>query len=380
MTDLVVCSLEPWDEVWRRNQYLVAGLLRRDPGLRVLFVEPPADPLHAFVSRRRPSRGAGLRLLPDLPGVGRGMLWLHQPTKILPRSVSGEVDARLAGSVVRAARRIGFSHPLLWVNNPSGAALVARTGWPALYDITDDWLSARRSPRECARLAADEAALLDRCVAVTVCSPRLAATKGVTRPVHLVPNAVDSARYRAPQPRPADMPTGSVALYVGTVHTDRMDIALCTALAASLRALVATVVLVGPAPLSSADRASMEAAGVRLIGARAFESIPGYLQHADVLIVPHVVDDFTDSLDPIKLYEYLAVGRPVVTTPVAGFRDLDGHGVVVAAGEEFIAAVVQALHDPTLPAGPLPMKVTVPTWDERVQQMANVLSTVAKTR
>ena len=49
----------------------------------------------------------------------------------------------------------------------------------------------------------------------------------------------------------------------------------------------------------------------------------GYLQHADVLVVPHVVTSFTDSLDPIKLYEYQAVGRPVVSTPVAGFRDAD---------------------------------------------------------
>ena len=46
MTDLVVMSLEAWDDVWRRNQHLVAGLLRTDAALRVLFVEPPADPTH----------------------------------------------------------------------------------------------------------------------------------------------------------------------------------------------------------------------------------------------------------------------------------------------------------------------------------------------
>ena len=39
---------------------------------------------------------------------------------------------------------------------------------------------------------------------------------------------------------------------------------------------------------------------------------------------------FTDSLDPIKLYEYQAVGRPVVSTPVAGFREVAGERIVVA--------------------------------------------------
>ncbi len=71
----------------------------------------------------------------------------------------------------------------------------------------------------------------------------------------------------------------------------------------------------------------------------------GYLQHADVLVVPHVVTAFTDSLDPIKLYEYQAVGRPVVSTSVAGFRDADDPRITLADGDAFPAAVAAALPD-----------------------------------
>ena len=73
--------------------------------------------------------------------------------------------------------------------------------------------------------------------------------------------------------------------------------------------------------------------------------VPAYVQHADVLVVPHVVTPFTDSLDPIKLYEYQAAGRPVVSTPVAGFRDVVDELVTVAGHETFAAAVVRALAD-----------------------------------
>ena len=55
-----------------------------------------------------------------------------------------------------------------------------------------------------------------------------------------------------------------------------------------------------------------------LLGPRPRDEVIGYLQHADVLVVPHVVTAFTDSLDPIKLYEYQAVGRPVVSTRSRG--------------------------------------------------------------
>ena len=54
---------------------------------------------------------------------------------------------------------------------------------------------------------------------------------------------------------------------------------------------------------------------------------------ADVIIVPHLRTPFTESLDPIKAYECRAVGRPVVATDVAGFRDLGPPVVVAEAGE-----------------------------------------------
>ena len=102
MTDLVVASLEAWDGVWRRNQHLLSRMLRDDPSLRVLFVEPPADPIHAVRSRRRPRRGRGLRSGPAIPGVRNGRLLLFQPTKPLPRKLDRRADDRLAASVVRA--------------------------------------------------------------------------------------------------------------------------------------------------------------------------------------------------------------------------------------------------------------------------------------
>ena len=58
LRELVVCSLESWDEVWRRNQFFVDALRKRNPELRVLFVEPPADVLFDLRSGRlRPLPG-----------------------------------------------------------------------------------------------------------------------------------------------------------------------------------------------------------------------------------------------------------------------------------------------------------------------------------
>lgn len=375
MTDLVVLSLETWDAVWRRNQYLVTELLRADPTLRVLFVEPAADPLFQVSRRRFPRRGRGLRAAPRLDGVAPGRLSLFEPTKLLPRRLDRRVDERLARATERAARRLGLRAPVLWVNDPSGARMLTRTGWPALYDVTDDWLSADRTPDEHARLVADEGLLLDRCVEVVVCSPGLVASKGTVRDVVLVTNGVDLDRYRVPRRRPADLPAGPVALYLGTVHPDRFDLELLERTAHELGD-EARAVLVGPVvDVDRATLARLERAGGLVLGSRPFEAVPAYLQHADVLLVPHVVSAFTDSLDPIKAYEYLAAGRPVVTTPVAGFRDLTAPQVRVADREAFPGAVRAAVR---ARAATLAEPPDVPTWEGQAALMADVVARVAR--
>lgn len=373
MTDVVVISLERWDDVWRRNQHLVAGLLREDPDLRVLFVEPPADPTHDLTSRRRPRFG---RRASEVAGVAPGRLWAYGPVKWLPRRVDPRADERLARSVVRAARGLGLRHPLLWINDPGMAPLADQTGWPTVYDVTDDWLAADRPPAELARTAANEARLFELAREVVVCSPELARRKGGARPVVLIPNAVDVAAYRRPRPRPADLPPGPVALYLGTVHPDRIDVDLCEATARALGE-AGTLLLVGPDLLPADDCRRLERAGARLLGARPREAVIGYLQHADVLVVPHVVDAFTDSLDPIKLYEYQAVGRPVVSTPVAGFREASDPRVTVADGAAFAAEVRARVPAPArFPDG---ATGPVPDWADRARAMAEVLGRLADT-
>jgi teichuronic acid biosynthesis glycosyltransferase TuaH len=374
MTDLVVHSLEAWDGVWRRNQHLVAGLLRSDPTLRVLFVEPSRDPLHDLRSRRPAGRGAGLRRVDDLDGVAPGRLRLFEPTKWLPRRVDHRVDRRVARSIQAVASRIGMTAPVLWVNDPSGAELARRTGWRSLYDITDDWTAADRPQVELDRTRADEAYLFSHCAEIVVCSPHLQRVKAGERLPRLIPNAVDVAAYAREHPRPRDLPTGPIALYVGTVHPDRVDVPLTARTAAELGA-AGTVVLVGPIPLPVTSRRRLDDAGVLALGPRPSSEIPAYLTNADLLLVPHVVTPFTESLDPIKAYEYRAARRPVLSTAVPGFRDSVDEMVRVVDGADFPGAARRLLAAPPQHrcGGSDP---DVPSWSDRTGEMAAVIRAV----
>lgn len=376
LSQVVVCSLEKWDETWRRNQFLVRELLAGDSRLRVLFVEPPVDmayqALGRLLGRGRAEPSGERRGLRPLTSDRR--LWALRPGKVLPRVAGPLADRSLRRQVRRAASTLGFDHPTLWINDSAYAGLLSEVGWPALYDITDDWLEATCTPRERRRRQDREKALLRRAAVVSACSQELVHRRG-GRGVRLIPNAVDEHHFADPQPRPQDLPAGPCAVYVGTLHEDRLDVDLLVQVARSTQS--ASIVLVGPDALAPASRDRLASeANIHLLGARPYRDIPGYFQHADVVVVPHRVTSFTDSLDPIKAYEILAVGRPTVATPVAGFRELGlGPPVRCASGSAFVEAVRAALADPA-DSAPRP----VPSWSERGAEFRRALIDAASTR
>ncbi len=261
---------------------------------------------------------------------------------------------------------------------PRTARFSVASGWPIIYDVTDDWLLAPLAPRRLERLKADDALLVARSDAVVVCSPDLARSRGRTRSVDLIPNGVDVERFRRPHPRPEDLPGGPIALYVGTLHEERFDLELVHGLARARPEL--QIVMVGPDDLPAAETARLAAVpSVHLLGARPYDEVPAYLQHADLVIVPHLVNPFTESLDPIKAYECLAAGRPTVATPVAGFRGL-GPPVVVAPRASFVAAVDSALAAGMPSTGSAPAGPAVPTWRERAEALDAVMARVREQR
>jgi glycosyltransferase involved in cell wall biosynthesis len=185
----------------------------------------------------------------------------------------------------------------------------------------------------------------------------------------LIRNGVDVAHFRKRQRRPEDLPASPAAVYLGSLHESRLDVALVVELAVGLPEL--SVVLVGPNHLTAASSRRLGAApNVTLLGPRPYSLVPAYLQHADVIVIPHVITPFTESLDPIKAYECIAVETPCVATPVAGFRELRDE-IIVAERKNFVDAVCSALLQP-----PTAHAVSPRGWDDAAREFEEVVVAV----
>ncbi len=361
---LVVVSLEAWDEVWRRRPVLRARSCFReiDPNRRVLFVEPAFDVVH---ERRHPT---GRRRRPGLrPVDGEGRVVRFEPVKVWPRRLGPIADRSLVRQIQGAADQAGLRRSGS-VDQRSGVRRARHRPRAGRDDLRHHRrLDRGRRPDPGAGTRAAQrgpAVRRERIGGGVLGGSGVHPARGASRP-----RRRPQRRRRRP-PDPAPTPSRRPAR--------RAD--------GRLRRLAAR----GPAgrrprrrPGSSAARSVRRARRPQLVvpvdpsapgvgpERRAPRRSPWY---ADVPRLPaargrgarpsRTVTPFTESLDPIKAYECVALGRPTVSTPVAGFRDLGGRIVSVDRGQ-FVAAVAR-VRDETPDSDPRP----VVSWRDRAEAFA----------
>ncbi|MDB5334092.1 MAG: hypothetical protein JWP03_5243 [Phycisphaerales bacterium] len=172
---------------------------------------------------------------------------------------------------------------------------------------------------------------------------------------------------------------GPVLGYTGTIHPDRVDVELVEAVARKMRA--GSVVLVGPNMLPGDQSERLRKCGnVFLPGPVPYAEIPNIMRAFDVCITPHRVTAFTESLNPIKLWEYLAAGKPIVSTDVAGFRDYPQFVRIASGADEFLAAAEAGMREGPHLRPARRAEARRHSWAGRVDQISAVLETCGAKR
>ncbi|MFQ5877309.1 MAG: glycosyltransferase, partial [Acidobacteriota bacterium] len=261
--------------------------------------------------------------------------------------------------------RHGFARvDLLWMT-PGSPLLPLLEGLEhrvSVYRLSDDSPAFPDTPRSYADLEREAVRRVDLVVATAGNLVERARSLGARRVLHL-PNACDPEPFLAPGLRePPDLAgvRRPRAIYVGAID-GWFDVELLAG--AARLAPEWSFVLLGPA---RADLGPLRGAGnVRALGPRPYADLPAYLRAADAGLVPFRRGPLSDSIHPIKLYEYCAAGLPVVATPM---RETASLGAPVRlAGDA--AGLVRALRE-SVREGPAARQERVAfarrhTWDRR---------------
>jgi glycosyltransferase involved in cell wall biosynthesis len=220
-----------------------------------------------------------------------------------------------------------------------------------------------------------ERELVGRVDLITVTARRLQARFAAAHPrVELLPNAVPAefVDAMASAPVPADfaaLPTPRL-LFIGTL-AHWIDVEALLGLADDRPDW--SLVLIGPVEVDTAALAGRP--NVHLLGLRPHAALPGYLAHAEALLMPFRVSDFTHAVNPVKLYEYLAAGPPIVSSPLAEVAPFADRLELTAPGERLAAAVARAMAEGPDPRRPVARRdaALANTWAVRADALHRLL-------
>jgi UDP-galactopyranose mutase len=354
---LIVCfSHLRWDFVFQRPQHLMSRFARERT---VIFWEEPQAGVGDPRVETRTCVDTGVTVAtpvldPDLVGVERDAVLGRLLTEVI------------AGRPVRVR----------WYYTPMMLPFSRRTPSACgVYDCMDELANFKFAPPE---LGALERELLQSADLVFTGGYSLyEAKRNAHRDIHPFPSSVDRdhfAKARKCEAQPTDqinLRTPRLGFY--GVIDERMDLGLIAAIADARPDW--TVVMVGP--VVKIDPASLpQRPNIAYLGSKPYSALPGYLAGWDVALMPFAINESTRFISPTKTPEYLAGGRPVVSTPIVDvvrhYGDLPGVRIAGDA-EGFIDACVAALEDARRPQAWLPIvdeALAKLSWDATFREMS----------
>jgi len=357
--DVVCFSHLRWDFVYQRPQHLMSRFAKT---ARVYFIEEPIfDDGEARLDIQK-----------------RGDDGLHVVIPHLPHGA--DADAVMPGLLDELAKRENIDGPILWFYTPM--MLDGRGGIEpscVVYDCMDELSMFKNAPTE---LIERERRLFDLADLVFTGGQSLyEAKRDKHRSVHAFPSSIDVSHFRKALDT-GDEPDDQRSIphprigFCGVID-ERTDIVLLAKIA-ELRPDWHFVML---GPIVKVDEADLpHRENIHYLGGKNYNDLPAYIGGWDVAMMPFAMNDSTRFISPTKTPEYLAAGRPVVSTPIRDvvrpYGDL-GLVHIASTSEEFVAAIEKALAEDTETRRAKAAKfLSTISWDKTQREMQQLIEEV----
>ena len=376
MKKIVCLATSPWYPIPTRKQQV----MRRIPDAEILYFDPSVSLLAPLRDKAaKPSLTAYKK-----PGERvKDNITVYRLPPVLPffnkfRFINRLNQKRMARFVCRKMRENGFENPILWVYSPVTADLVDHVPHSALvYDCVDRH-SAYGGFMDPQLVGAMELELAGKADAVFATADSLAERLRKAKPdARFIPNGANFERFvqaSQPQPVPEDMQEipHPIFGFVGALQTCIEYGFVETAARAHPEW---SFVWIGNEKPGADLSALRQLANVYFLGVKPNEKLPEYLAQFDACLNLFAESELSKDVSPLKFYEYLATGKPIISTrqpdQVLQYTPIIH---IAATAQDFISCCEQALRDTQ------PERVSArieegrkSSWDARVREICAVL-------
>ncbi|HEX8736151.1 MAG TPA: glycosyltransferase family 1 protein [Pyrinomonadaceae bacterium] len=359
--DLVCLSHLRWDFVYQRPQHLLSRFARER---RVFFIEEPIftdEPSRLDVSPRED------KLFVVVPHLNHAEAADGNAENLIREQIDKLFDGHELGNFV------------LWYYTPMAVSFTDHLQPEAIvYDCMDELSLFKNAPPQ---LIKNEAKLFEKADVVFTGGQSLYEAKRHQNPnVWAFPSSIDAAHFGKARKISADEMEDQKAIphprlgYAGVID-ERIDIELLRELAEKRPAW--QLVMIGP--IVKIDEADLpRPANVHYLGMKDYKDLPSYIAGWDVALMPFALNDSTRFISPTKTPEYLAAGKPVVSTAIRDVVRPYGEQNLVAIAknaDEFIAAAESAMNENRAEKLAAVDKFLLQTsWDKTWRRMSDLIA------
>jgi glycosyltransferase involved in cell wall biosynthesis len=288
-----------------------------------------------------------------------------------------KINAWFVSRYVRShAKKLGMQKFQMWVILPSAAAMIPYLKpQKVVYYCVDEWSAFSFLDGKVMREM--EESLLAQSDLVLVSAGALYTNKSLLNPhTYLVPHGVDSEHFGRARDPETEIPQELKALsrpiigFWGLIH-EWIDLELLRYLANAHPDW--SVVLVGKVNTDCAVLRRIP--NIHFLGPRPYSSLPGFAKGFTAAMLPFKINRLTESVNPIKLREYLAAGLPVVSTALPEAKPYAGIVRIASTHEKFVREMEAAVNDTSAMAALARMEsVAKDTWRARVEYISSLVA------
>lgn len=345
LEDIVLLSTADWDNpFWTNKQHVAVDLARR--GHRVLYVDS--------IGLRRPSASARdirrvikrLRMAAKAPRQVKENIWVWSPV-VLPWHSNGLIRAfnrvLFSVSLSRWLKKLGMKREWLWTYNPLTSEFLGLQSFQtSIYHCVDEIKAQPGMPVK--TLEVSERRLSTDVDIIFTTSEKLTQTRKVWNDsTHYLPNVADFTHFNSALTGEYEIPKDLEGLnkpvfgFIGAISGYKLDFDLIARVAIEFPE--ASIVLIGEVgegdPWTDISKLRKHS-NIYFLGPKSYADLPKYLRYFDVALLPNNVNEYTDSMFPMKFFEYLAAGKVVVSVNLKALRDFGSVCGIAQDHDDFV--------------------------------------------
>jgi glycosyltransferase involved in cell wall biosynthesis len=385
--NIVYFGPEKWEGMWRNRHQLMSRFARRN---KVIYVEPVISLRKLMHQLQRGHAGKVEFLKAFCQRRVRRVsenLYIYNSPVFIPVSGRFPLDKITWWTwkllMKRTFRRLGFYRPIIWLSKPD---MLNFTGSFAekliIYHVVDEYSAYGHPNKENKKhLRISEQKMLKRADIVVVVSQTLYETKSVCNEhTYIVPNGVDIDSYNRALSSKESPPADIIRLqrpiigYSGLISC-RLNLDLIHHVACSHPEW--SLVFIGAIDERWCENQLARLSqlnNVSFLGLKDIKAVPYYVKAFDVCLIPYMINEETENLSPLKLYDFLATGKPIVTTAFPSALEFEDIVYIADSKESFTHNIKKALleqNDDLFSARR--HSASLNTWEQRIKQLSRLI-------